>query len=128
MRRFLFSRSWHLAAGAAGLSIAGAVSSQMLGVEDKSVKWPAAARANSDDSRVAERIGLDPSIRETPALPAENKVPARARITDADPADAETSPAEVQPETRLKPIPEPAAAEAPMRRAWPVPAALLSQL
>ncbi len=129
MRRFFDGRSWHLAAGAAGLSIVGAVVPQMLGVETRPVKGPAVAgKANSDDPRVAERIGLDPSIRETPALPAVNKVPARARITDADPADAETSPAEVQPETRLKPIPEPAAAEAPISRAWPVPAALLTQL
>src|SRR5688500_15743204 len=131
MRRFSFSRSWHLMAGAAGLAIVGAVvAPQMLGVETRPVNWPAAeaAKASSDDARVAERIGLDPSIRETPALPAENKVPARARITDADSADAEASAAELQPETRLKPIPEPPAAETPTSLAWPVPAALLLQL
>lgn len=131
MRRFFFSRSWQLTAGAAGLAIVGAVvAPQMLGVETRPVKWPAgvAEKEKSADPRVAERIGLDPSIRETPALPAENKVPARARITDADPAEAESSPAEGQPETRLKPIPEPATAEAPTSRAWPVPAALLLQL
>ena len=41
MRRFFFGRSWHLAAGAAGLSIVGAMASQMLGVEIKPAKKPA---------------------------------------------------------------------------------------
>lgn len=129
MRRFYFGRSWHLAAGAAGLSIVGALASQMLGVEIKPSKKPTpSSNKKSDDARVAERIGLDPSIRETPALPAEDETPARARITDADPAEAETSPLEGQPESRLRIIPEPEKAAEITSRAWPVPKSLFSQL
>ncbi len=123
MRRFFFGRSWQLAAGAAGLGIVGAMAPQMFGVETRPVKRAAAEQAKSQDPRVAERIALDPSIRETPSLPAESKTAARAHITDADSAEP------VEPETtRLKAIPEPAAAEAPVSRAWPVPTALLTQL
>ena len=129
MRRFFFGRKWHLAAGAAGLSIVGALAPQMLGVETRPVKKPSpqSNKANGEDSRVAERIGLDPSIRETPSLPAESKVPARARITDADPSQAETPPQEGQPEIRLKAIPEPAKAAELSSKAWPVPTSLLAQ-
>ena len=50
-----------------------------------------------------------------------SKIPARARITDADPAEAEASPLEDQPETRLKVIPEPEKAAEVTSKAWPVP-------
>ncbi len=129
MRRFYFGRSWHLAAGAAGLSIVGAMASQMLGVEVNPAKKSAQSTTKkSDDARVAERIGLDPSIQETPSLPAESKRPARARITDADPAEAEETPTEGQPETRLKVIPEPEKAAELTSKAWPVPKSLLADL
>ena len=103
---------------------------QMFGVETKPAKKPAAttSKSGSEDPRVAERIGLDPSIRETPSLPVEGKVPARARITDADPSEAENTPLEVQPEIRLKAIPEPAKAAELSSKAWPVPTSLLAQL
>jgi hypothetical protein len=129
MRRFFFGRSWHWAAGVAGLSIAGAMAPRMLGVEPKPLPLPLPAeQANRETPRVAERIGLDPSIRETPALPTENRSPARARITGTDPAQEENSSREAQPESGLKSIPEPGAAATPLSRAWPVPAALLGQL
>jgi hypothetical protein len=128
MRRFFFRWSWQLAAGAAGLGIVGAMAPQMFGVETRPAKQPALQQAKSQDPRVAERIGLDPSIRETPSLPAENRKPARAHITDADSADLEAPEGDARPVTRQKAIPEPDAAEAPMSRAWPVPAALLTQL
>lgn len=129
MRRFYFGRSWHLAAGAAGLSIVGAMATQMLGVEVNPAKKSAQSTTKkNDDARVAERIGLDPSIQETPSLPAESKRPARARITDADPAEAEETPAEGQPETRLKVIPEPEKAAELTSKAWPVPKSLLADL
>ena len=96
MRRFFFGWKWQLAAGAAGLGIVGALAPQMLGVETRPLRKPSPepSQKKGDESRVAERIGLDPSIRETPSLPVEGQSPARARITDADPADAETSPPE----------------------------------
>ncbi len=130
MRRFFFARSWQLAAGVAGLGIVGMVAPQIFGVDAKPAKKPTTADglAKSDDPRVAERIGLDPSIRETPSLPAEDKTPARARITDADPAEPEISPAQPEPNNRLKAIPEPAAGEIPISLAWPVPASLFTQL
>src|SRR5689334_7643414 len=92
MRRLFFRRSWHLAAGAAGLGIVGAVATQMMGVETRPARWPGIAgdKTKSDESRVAERISLDPSIRETPALPSEDKRPVRARITDSNEADPST--------------------------------------
>ena len=130
MRRFFFGRPWHLAAGAAGLGIVGVIAPQMFGVETKPAKKPVptASKTGGEDSRVAERIGLDPSIRETPSLPAEGKVPARARITDADPSQPETTPQEGQPETRLRAIPEPAKAAELTSKAWPVPTSLLAEL
>jgi len=130
MRRLFFGWKWHLAAGAAGLGIVGAMAPQMFGVETRPLKKSAGqtTQKKEDESRVAERIGLDPSIRETPSLPTESKVPARARITDADPAEAETPPPEGQPEIRVKTIPEPAKAADVTSKAWPVPAALLAQL
>jgi hypothetical protein len=99
----------------------------MFGVETKPPKQPASVskKNKEEESRVAERIGLDPSIRETPSLPSES--PARARITDTNPSEQE-SPVEEQPDTRLKPIPEPAPAELPTSIAWPVPASLFAQL
>lgn len=128
MRRFFWQRSWHLAAGAAGLGIVGAMAPQMLGVEAKPGKLPAVAeKAKQEDPRVAERIGLDPSIRETPSLPTEKASLTRARITDADTEEPE-SPVELQPEPRPKAIPEPAPAEVLVSLAWPVPASLLAQL
>jgi hypothetical protein len=123
MRRFLFG--WYLAAVVAGLGVVGAIAPQMFGVETRPSKEPAADQAQSEDQRVAERIALDPSIRETPSLPTESRTPARAHITDADPVDSETPASETQladentakppdentakPDTRFKAIPEPAA-------------------
>ncbi|MCE9525055.1 MAG: hypothetical protein K8R36_03260 [Planctomycetales bacterium] len=130
MRLFFFGRKWHLAAGAAGLGILGAMAPQMFGVETRPVKKPSSesSKKKDDKSRIAERIGLDPSIRETPSLPAEGKGPARARITDADPAEADAPPREGAPETRLKAIPEPEKAAELISKAWPVPVSLLADL
>ena len=82
MQRFFWQHSWIFLAGAAGLCLLGLIAPQIDGVEDKpnaaansATVSPAAARpaARSEDPRVAERIGLDPSVRETPALPVERK-------------------------------------------------------
>ena len=124
MRQSFGQHWWKLVAGAAGLSLLGLVVPRIVGIEARRE-----AAAHRDAPRVAERIGLDPSVRETPALPVKyqekNRGPASAHLTDDEPAETEQNPAGIPAQPSAIEL---SAAEPALPHAWPVPTPLLTQL
>lgn len=151
MRRFFFRYSWQLALSAGMLSAAGTLLPLSVSEEPPSTGKPPIVSTPQDASpqvsakaptqpspsqreepRVAERIDLDPSIVETPALPVdEGTDPSPGAFGHVDdgiiPALEASQPQEGTPPDEQEPAPIVEAPPAPVA-SWPQPAGLLAQL